>query len=154
MASATWRLRRLWQIETQLMNGAMAPEDKDPFPKTAKAFSKLAAGPDLDLIDRYESRLHRIYHRSLMNLRLLRDIDRELEEREAPEETEPETVETVNLPNEASSEQPEQNVAVIPEHSDEEKSRLSVLRELCRQYEDPNADQGEPDEASRPEQSA
>jgi hypothetical protein len=81
MAASTWRLRRLWQIETHLMNDAMnaAATETDPFPRTAKAFSKLASGPDLDLIDRYESRLHRIYHRSLLNLVLLRDIDRTLE---------------------------------------------------------------------------
>jgi hypothetical protein len=86
MAASTWRLRRLWQIETHLMNDAMnaAATETDPFPRTAKAFSKLASGPDLDLIDRYESRLHRIYHRSLLNLVLLRDIDRTLDERPNP----------------------------------------------------------------------
>jgi hypothetical protein len=180
MAASTWRLRRLWQIETQLMDAAMeaaametgamdqAPPpsaaDNNPFPRTAKAFSRLAAGPDLDLIDRYESRLHRIYHRSLINLLLLRNIDRDMIEHEkaerekkeleatAPEDAESD--ENKKLPNEARSEQPEQILAVTPEHSDEEKDRLLAYRELRRKHEDPNADQGDSAEANRPERDA
>jgi hypothetical protein len=135
MASSTWRLRRLWQIETSLMDDAIAntstvPETENSI-RTARAFSKLAAGPDLDLIDRYESRLHRIYHRSLLNLALLRDIDRITQDRSLreddllgdleAEEIAPELVaqnaKNPKPPNEPRSSHPIQNSALTTEHS-------------------------------------
>jgi hypothetical protein len=112
MAAAVWRLRRLSQIEAQLMNEAMdatafeqrIPHDAEantPFPRTARAFKRLAAGNELQLLDRYESRLHRIFSRSLRNLVVLRQIENE------------------EIPNEATSPEPEESKPDTPKHSNE-----------------------------------
>ena len=74
MASAYWRIRRLWAIERRLFDDSLARQDEktDDLGRLAAAFSALAATPDLALIHRYETRLHRIYQRGLHNLLLLR----------------------------------------------------------------------------------
>jgi hypothetical protein len=74
MASAYWRIRRLWAIERRLFEDSLARQDEktDDLGRLAAAFSSLAATPDLALIHRYETRLHRIYQRGLHNLLLLR----------------------------------------------------------------------------------
>jgi hypothetical protein len=41
--------------------------------RLAAAFSQLAASPELNLLHRYEARLHRIYQRALNNLLMLRE---------------------------------------------------------------------------------
>jgi hypothetical protein len=43
----------------------------DEAARIAAAFSELAATPELNLLHRYETRLHRIYQRALYNLALL-----------------------------------------------------------------------------------
>jgi hypothetical protein len=45
----------------------------DEAARIAAAFSHLAASPELNLLHRYEARLHRIYQRALDNLLILRD---------------------------------------------------------------------------------
>lgn len=73
MASSSWRLRRLWAIETSVMDEALAAEPEgDDFSRTAAAFQKLAASPALGLIHRYETRLHTMYQRSLRNMLVTR----------------------------------------------------------------------------------
>lgn len=101
MTAANWRLRRLWSIEATLFDEAV---DKNPKPtersRLAAAFSDLTATRELDLIDRYEARLHKMYQRALLNLVVLRRMD-----------------ENSLLPNEPSCAEPVCNEEAIPEHS-------------------------------------
>ncbi len=95
MSAALWRLRRLMAIETNLLDQAVANRhDEAGMARIAGAFSQLAAGNELALIDRYESRLHRIYQRSLHNFLLLREFGNPTEPGEpdtgqSPEQPEP-----------------------------------------------------------------
>ncbi len=76
MVAAAWRLRRLWTIETALFDNKIGkrtdPTSRD---RMAAAFSELAAGNELNLLDRYEARLHRAYQRALSNFLALREFD-------------------------------------------------------------------------------
>jgi hypothetical protein len=74
MVAANWRTRRAWAIENRLMD--QAPRNQPPgdqMSRLAAAFSQLAASPELNLLHRYEARLHRIYQRALDNLLMLRE---------------------------------------------------------------------------------
>jgi hypothetical protein len=75
MASCYWRLRRVWAIETELLNSGM---EKQPpgheMARLASSFSELAVSPQLALLNRYEARLHRSFQRGLANLFLLREV--------------------------------------------------------------------------------
>ena len=83
MAAAYWRMRRAWAIENRLMEMALRNQPPgDEAARIAAAFSELAASPELNLLHRYEARLHRIYQRALFNLALLG-------ERELPKEPSP-----------------------------------------------------------------
>jgi hypothetical protein len=76
MVAAAWRLRRIWTIETALFDNKIGsrtdPTSRD---RMAAAFSELAAGNELNLLDRYEARLHRAYQRALSNFLALREFD-------------------------------------------------------------------------------
>jgi hypothetical protein len=74
LASAYWRMRRLWAIETKLMNDQLSiqPSD-DPVTRIAGGFSALSDTNKFAVLNRYESRLHRIYQRALKNLLILRN---------------------------------------------------------------------------------
>jgi hypothetical protein len=75
MLSALWRQRRAWAIETRLMDDAVAaqlPESGGQRARIASAFAALASQPQLGLLHRYESRLHRVFQRAFHNLLLLR----------------------------------------------------------------------------------
>ena len=83
MAAAYWRMRRAWAIENRLMEKALRHQPPgDETSRIAGAFAELAASPELNLLHRYETRLHRIYQRALFNLSLLG-------ERELPNEANP-----------------------------------------------------------------
>jgi hypothetical protein len=72
MASAFWRLRRAWAIETNLMDqGVEAAQPRGELSRIAAAFSALADTPQLALLHRYEARLHRMYQRSMNTFLLL-----------------------------------------------------------------------------------
>jgi hypothetical protein len=74
MLSALWRQRRAWAIETRLMDDAVAAQPSESGGQRASiaaAFAALAAQPQLSLLHRYESRLHRVFQRALHNLLLL-----------------------------------------------------------------------------------
>jgi hypothetical protein len=76
MVAANWRMRRAWAIENRLMEKAIRNQPPgDEAARIAGAFSQLAASPELNLLHRYEARLHRIYQRALDNLLLLRELD-------------------------------------------------------------------------------
>ncbi len=76
MVSASWRLRRLWMMEKTLLqkalDGRTEPTEAE---RLAAAFRELAQSPELNLLDRYEARLHRMYQRSLHNLLILREFE-------------------------------------------------------------------------------
>ncbi len=93
MLSAFWRQRRAWAIETRIMDNAIAtqPPDEDELTRLADGFTSLAGQPPLELIHRYETRLHRIFQRALANLVQMRSL---------PELTPP--TENIELPNDPS----------------------------------------------------
>jgi len=73
MTAASWRLRRAWAIETDMLEIAMETQTaRSHLTRLAAAFGDLAAGPKLNLLYRYETRLHVMYQRALHNLLLLR----------------------------------------------------------------------------------
>jgi hypothetical protein len=76
MFSAFWRQRRAWAIETHIMNGAIStqPPDQDQLTRLTDGFTSIAAQPPLELMHRYETRLHRIFQRALANLILMRSL--------------------------------------------------------------------------------
>jgi hypothetical protein len=74
LASAFWRLRRTWAIETRLYDDAIATrEPGDEIGRLAAAFSGLASSPQLALLHRYEARLHHIRQRAFKNIHILRN---------------------------------------------------------------------------------
>ena len=76
MTASRWRMRRLWAIETRILDDALAAQPPgDELGRIAAAFSTLAARPELHLIHRYETRLHTIYQRALYNLLILRTAE-------------------------------------------------------------------------------
>jgi hypothetical protein len=100
MLSAFWRQRRTWAIETRIMDNAIAtqPPDEDELTRLADGFTSLAGQPPLELIHRYETRLHRIFQRALANL---------IQMRSQPELTPPENIELPNDPSPISEQLPE-----------------------------------------------
>jgi hypothetical protein len=80
MLSAFWRQRRAWAIETRILDTAMSNEcAADGLTRLANAFVAASAQPSLQLIQRYETRLHRIFQRALSNLVLMRSLDKQPE---------------------------------------------------------------------------
>jgi hypothetical protein len=74
MLSAFWRQRSAWSSETRTMDDAISlqPSDNDQLSRLAGTFAAVAAQPNLELIHRYETRLHRIFQRAQANLILMR----------------------------------------------------------------------------------
>ena len=73
MVAASGRLRRVWALETRLLDDALAAQPPgDELGRVTAAFSSLASRPELALIHRYETRLHNVYQRALFNFLLLR----------------------------------------------------------------------------------
>jgi hypothetical protein len=95
IVSAFWRTRRLWVIEARLMEQRIGDQRTgDDIDRLAGAFTALAASGELALLERYEARLHRMYRRSIQNLRLLREMNPpnepgQSEEADLPNEPEP-----------------------------------------------------------------
>ena len=74
MASAFWRMRRTWAIETRLHDDAInAREPGDEIGRITGAFTDLASSPQLALLHRYEARLHHIRQRAFKNIHILRN---------------------------------------------------------------------------------
>src|ERR1700730_18086314 len=79
MVAARWRIRRMWTIETGLLNAEILTQqsnpsvsDKDPSVHLALAFRALADDSrSLALASRYEARLQRLYDRAYKTLREL-----------------------------------------------------------------------------------
>jgi len=95
MVSAFWRLRRLWAIENRSLENALptGPDSEtDETGRITAAFTRLAATPELNVMHRYETHLHRIQQRALHNLLLLRET--------LPNEPNPISEHTPSLPGE------------------------------------------------------
>src|SRR5258705_13654875 len=79
MVATAWRMRRAWAIENRLLDTAMATQPGDspvvsPVDRLTTAFSALAADNQLNLLHRYETRLHMMFQRAFHNLVLLRQL--------------------------------------------------------------------------------
>lgn len=73
MVAAFWRIRRAWAMETRLLDSSLENQPPgDELSRLAGVFTELSGSPQLNLLNRYETRLHRIYQRALHNLLLLR----------------------------------------------------------------------------------
>ena len=81
MASAYWYTLRLWAIDTGMMNdeiAATSSEDENMKRFTA-AFSTLAVKPAYRLLNIYEGRLHRRYHRAIHTMLALHQARHRME---------------------------------------------------------------------------
>jgi hypothetical protein len=75
IAVAAWRLRRVWNVESTLFNKAIGRSAENSAPgRAADAFTSLGANNQLQLLDRYETRLQRMYQRALKTLEQLRKV--------------------------------------------------------------------------------
>jgi hypothetical protein len=80
MVAARWRTRRMWTIETGLLNAevvaqAAKTDNPDPGVHLASAFQSLADDSrSLALASRYEARLQRLYDRAYKTLRELQQV--------------------------------------------------------------------------------
>jgi hypothetical protein len=87
IVTAAWRLRRLWNVETTLFNKAIQRSTDTTAPgRSADAFTSLGANNQLQLLDRYETRIQRMYQRALKTLEQLRKVP---QVRPYPEPNEP-----------------------------------------------------------------
>lgn len=83
MTAAAWRLRRAWAMETRMLDNQVAdPPDSAAGDSADSRLDRMAAvhsDPDaqrsIDLLARYETRLHMMYQRALHNLLLVRALD-------------------------------------------------------------------------------
>src|SRR6516165_10804515 len=89
MVAARWRIRRMWTVETNLLNQEiLAQQSKTDNPEPgvhlAMAFRSLTDDSrSLALANRYEARLQRVFDRSYKTLRELQEI-RKAEEPKVP----------------------------------------------------------------------
>jgi hypothetical protein len=80
MASAYWRIRRNWTIESHLIDSAAAGQPEGPaVPRIAAAYTELSATPHFASLRRDETRLHVMYQRALSNLLFLRNAKNRVE---------------------------------------------------------------------------
>ena len=83
MTAAAWRLRRAWAMETRMLDNQVADApDSTAVDSADSRLDRMAAvhsDPDaqhsIDLLARYETRLHMMYQRALHNLLLVRALD-------------------------------------------------------------------------------
>jgi hypothetical protein len=70
MVAAAWRERRSAGLQTQLFNQEFDDLENsgDDLRHTLKTFNKLATSPAIALLQRYETRYHLTYHRSMATL--------------------------------------------------------------------------------------
>jgi hypothetical protein len=69
MAAANWRQHRSWAIEAEMMNQASSKLASPlAIKRITHGFTTLAAGPELALMHRYETRQSRMFQRALANL--------------------------------------------------------------------------------------
>src|SRR5271168_3951324 len=103
MVAAQWRMRRVWTIETTLLDEAIEKRtDSTNERRIAAAFSELAGGNQLNLLDRYESRLQRMYQRSRKTLLEIQQLEMDEPDLDLPDLNQEDT----ELPNEPNSPNP------------------------------------------------
>jgi hypothetical protein len=75
MSAACWRQRRAWSMETRLIDTQTArhPEG-DALDRMVTVFRGLESSHSLSLFNRYETRLHRLYQRSLLTFVVRRSV--------------------------------------------------------------------------------
>jgi len=119
MVAARWRIRRMWSVETGLLNGEIHTQETkidnaDSGVHLAAAFRALAdESHSLTLNFRYASRLHRIYDSALKNLRELQQ-NRPPQPPELEPEQEGPTQPTDSEPPPAAEASPTQNCETNP----------------------------------------
>ncbi|HWC98112.1 MAG TPA: hypothetical protein VG456_15235, partial [Candidatus Sulfopaludibacter sp.] len=76
MVAAAWRERRSAGLQTQLFNQEFDDLENsgDYLRHTLKTFNKLATSPAIALLQRYETRYHLTYHRSMATLLKLQKV--------------------------------------------------------------------------------
>ena len=73
MVATYWRMHRAWAIENRYFDTAMAVQDgPSATDRLMTAFSSLADSNRLNLLHRYETRLHMMFQRAFRNLLALR----------------------------------------------------------------------------------
>ena len=83
MTAAAWRLRRAWAMETRMLDNRVAEHPgssaDDAADSRLDCMAAVHSDPDaqhsIDLLARYETRLHMMYQRALHNLLLMRALD-------------------------------------------------------------------------------
>jgi hypothetical protein len=75
MSAACWRQRKAWSMETRLIDAQAArhPEG-DALDRMVTVFHGPEASHSLSLFNRYETRLHRLYQRSLLTFVVRRSV--------------------------------------------------------------------------------
>jgi hypothetical protein len=72
LAAATWRIRRAWTIERCAIERKVRLSGAAPLDAMTDLFTNPESSQSLDLMQRYETRLQRMYQRALRGLLLLR----------------------------------------------------------------------------------
>lgn len=85
MAASYWRMRRAWAIEQRWMEQAIAASPTGDMDEIANAFGSLAETNKFKLLQRYESRMHRMYQKSLNTLLKLKEPPAPQEQEIQPE---------------------------------------------------------------------
>jgi hypothetical protein len=153
IVTAAWRLRRLWNVESTLFNKAIERSTDNTAPgRSADAFTSLGANNELQLLDRYETRIQRMYQRALRNLEQLRKVP---QVQPYPEPNEPilkrseyregmVIPESPNEPNSDLTTNPDSDLpAPIPNEKSITKLRPSVSPEAPNSTEPPAARQNQ-----------
>ena len=129
MVAANWRMRRAWAIENRLMEKAIRNQPPgDEAARIAAAFSDLAASPELNLLHRYEARLHRIYQRALDNLLVLG-------EPELPNQPDPISEQSAPLPQGPGGDVPDEKDLPTPPALPVGRGRIPLPRSKTANYQ-------------------
>lgn len=85
MEAACWRMRRVWALETRMLNQSMPEPGITPEPTTndyvdemqriVASYSALAATQHFGMLHHHEGRLHRTFQRSLRAILLLKQAN-------------------------------------------------------------------------------
>jgi hypothetical protein len=75
MSAACWRERSAWSMESRLIDSQTARHPEcDALDRMVTAFRGFAASRSLSLLNRYETRLHRLYQRALLTFVVRRSV--------------------------------------------------------------------------------
>jgi hypothetical protein len=119
MAASTWRQRRCMVVEHRLVDLAASRNGPPTLSSIATAYAELAEGPAVNLMHRYEARVHRMYQRAFQNLLVFRQY---VEVQNEPSPTsehglpqdEPQDEDPIALPEPEPDPEPEPEPATVP----------------------------------------